>query len=64
MVDTLSGAYPFFKSSFLTWVTPVLVHNDQVRYVVGTTGLYQLRHDKVASVQPLSIWEDESEFLH
>ena len=47
----------------LTWVTPVFVHNDKVCYTVGATGLNQLGHHKISSVQSLGIWKDKPQFL-
>ena len=57
---------PVFKSSLgqcITRVSPVFVDNDEISDVVGNAGLHQLRHDIVASVEPLSIGEYQSHLL-
>ena len=48
----------------ITRVSPVFMDNDEISDVVGNAaGLHQLRHDIVASVEPLSIGKYQSQLL-
>lgn len=56
--------YVWFKSTLLTWHSPVLLNDDYVSYIIGSASIYQLFGLIVATVNPLTIGEDQFYFLY